>query len=102
MSDTANNGLFIDRFTDARGIEHFMENSISIGGENHLWIGCRKADPRKLSSSDRSIDSALEEKHCPNDFERTIATQMLLSQSEIAAILPALQHFAEHGYLPLR
>lgn len=66
-----NRATFLDRY----GVECSIQNS-SLATEDAIWLG---------------------QQHCGKCDD---PTRMHLTREQVAALLPALQHFVDHGALP--
>lgn len=64
--------------------------------EGMIWLGCNKADPRYCVKGQGWLPLA-----GWDESSMVANTRMHLTQSQVRDLLPALQYFAEHGYLPL-
>ncbi|MCJ8334580.1 MAG: hypothetical protein MJH10_10105 [Epibacterium sp.] len=92
MADVTERGFRIDRFNDAYGVECSLQESSIAADEGHVWFGC-SAPNAKILMPGGWVDHDLSE-------DVQVTTRMHLSQSQMRELLPALQHFAEHGVLP--
>lgn len=86
-------GFRIDRFLDAYDVKCSLQESSLAADEGHIWFGCDDASPKVLVPGQGWQDVPLPE-------GSVCTTRMHLSQSQVAALLPALQYFVEHGVLP--
>lgn len=97
MAETTNRGFRIDRFEDAYGVECSLQESSLAADEGHVWFGASDIGLKHFKAGDGWRDVEL-----PHSVAEHYSAnnRMHLSQSQVAALLPALQHFAEHGVLP--
>lgn len=97
MGDTTNRGFRIDKFEDANGAECSLQESSAIGDEGTVWLGCSEIGLKHFKAGqgwqDVDLPHSVSEHYVANN-------RMHLTQTQVAALLPALQYFAEHGVLP--
>lgn len=93
MADNTERGFRIDRFKDAYDVECSLQESSILAEEGHVWFGCNDPNLTELVPG---------KGHVPVKGLDHLGstTRMHLSQSQVRDLLPALQHFAEHGVLP--
>ena len=99
MGDKTNRGFRIDKFTDANGVSCSLQISSAVRDESLVWIGCDDIGLKKFVPHAGWADVPLEQDH-PYGITHVANTRMHLTQSQVRALLPALQHFAETGNLP--
>lgn len=98
-TDTTHRGFRIDKFTDANGVLCSLQESSAIADEGLIWLGCNEIGLRKFVPRQGWIDVPTPS-DAPYGILHVANTRMHLTQSQVAELLPALQHFAEHGVLP--
>jgi len=92
-------GFGIVSFEDANAEEcTLQESSAARDDESLIWLGVENAKPQILSSLVRAGGTGWEPVPFPEDTMFT--TRMHLSQSQVAELLPLLQHFVDTGRLP--
>jgi hypothetical protein len=91
--DVTGRGFPVIRFHDAYGRACSLQHSSLAAAEGHVWLGCDAANPVLLGPG-----GPVEAYPLRDDVE--VTTRMHLSQAHVAALLPALTHFAETGELP--
>ena len=96
-----NRGFRIDRFEDANGVRCSLQMSSAYGDEALVWLGCAEIGLKRFEPYKGLTDVTLEQ-NAPHGVYHVANTRMHLSQSQVAALLPALTHFAETGELPAR
>lgn len=99
QSDTTNRGFRIDRFEDEYGVKCSLQESSLMSDEGFVWFGCDEIGLKKFTPHVGWEDVELEQDY-PYGVTHSANTSMHLSQSQVRDLLPALQHFAEHGVLP--
>ncbi len=108
-------GFRIDKFIDRYGSACSLQKS-SLASEDAIWLGIDDAKPQIMASharaladsGDKGAKEALTAAGCPAfgwipwpiPDEVLMSTRMHLTQEQVRALLPALQHFAETGELP--
>lgn len=88
---TTNRGFSFAKFTDRSDVVCSIQKS-SLATEDAIWLGCNDADPRILAPEGGWQKVSIPGMLCN--------TRMHLSQDQVKALLPVLQHFAETGDLP--
>jgi len=94
-------GFCVSEFKDKMGEKCSLQESSIMNEEGLVWFGC---DQLKVEHFKQDIDNHgwqvvnLQELLGPGDIVSN--NRMLLSQSMVKKLLPALEHFAEHGVLP--
>lgn len=91
-------GFLYNEFTDSNGTECSLQES-SIATEARVWfganeIGLQRFEPRIGWSEVKLTQDP------PDGIIYSANTRMHLNQAMVKKLLPALQHFAETGYLP--
>ena len=90
---------FIDRYN----VECSLQES-SLATEGAIWLGVEDANPIILAKDARKLDipTIADVGWVPYDIPQEVLlhTRMHLTQDQVKALLPLLQHFAETGYLP--
>lgn len=91
---TTQRGFVIGEFLDANNVECSIQESSAAQDEGLIWLGCSYVGLKELVPGRgwQHLDLGAR--------EVTANTRMHLSQSNVRALLPALQHFAEHGTIP--
>lgn len=87
-------GFAIVEFTDSEGVECSLQKSSNIT-EDLIWLGCTDANPQHLVKG-------LGWKPYPLPESVQMTTRMHLTQEQVVALLPMLEHFAYTGELPPR
>ena len=101
-------GFRIDKFVDRYGIPCSLQKS-SLATEDAIWFGVDDPNPQVMASD--AVKMGRKDLLNPNDpvqgwvkwplpDEVNMSTRMHLTQAQVKALLPALQHFAETGDLP--
>lgn len=99
MANTTNRGFRIDKFEDANGISCSLQESSAACDEGLIWFGCNEIGLKKFVPHQGWSDIPLmNDKHA--GITHVANTRMHLTQSQVAELLPSLQHFVEHGVLP--
>ena len=80
-------------FEDRRGYECSLQKS-SVATEECIWLGLDDSNPLELIPGKGWIDASAK-----IDKNIEFTTRMHLSQQQVKALLPQLQHFAETGDL---
>lgn len=92
-------GRFIDRYDMACSVQ-----DSSLATEAAIWLGLDDARPVVMASKAASVGVNTTETTgwvpYPVPDEVLLHTRMHLTQAQVSALLPALQHFATHGRLP--
>lgn len=96
---TTHRGFRLNEFDDANGVPCSLQMSSIIADEGHIWLGCDELGLKKFTPYKGWEDVALEN-NAPHGGYHIANTRMHLSQSDVAAILPALQYFVDTGELP--
>lgn len=100
MSETRR-GFAIGDFTDSKGVSCSLQESSQVADDDgaYLWVGCNDIGLKRFEPGLGWSDVDLETGR--TDGVSYIAnTRMHLTQTQVAELLPALQHFAECGTLP--
>lgn len=96
-------GFTIGRFIDRYEMPCSVQDS-SLATEAAIWLGLDDARPMVLASQAQGVGVQTSETTgwvpYPVPDEVLLHTRMHLTQAQVAALLPALQHFAAHGRLP--
>lgn len=100
MADRTNRGFRIDRFTDANGVACSAQVCSAARDEALLWLGCSEIGLKRFTPHRGWEDVELEQDMARGGVGHVANTRMHLTQSQVRALLPALQHFAETGDLP--
>jgi hypothetical protein len=82
-------GFGIIKFTDRYGVPCSLQAS-SLASEAAIWFGCTDANPRVMVPGKSWQPVEMPEGYIAD-------TRMHLTQDQVAALLPTLQHFAETG-----
>lgn len=93
-------GFRVDTFVDANGVRCSLQESSAAADEGLVWLGCDEIGLKRFEPYKGWTDVALEQ-NAPHGVCHVANTCMHLSQSQVAALLPALTHFAETGSLPV-
>ena len=76
----------------------------SLADDNCIWFGPDDANPKVLASRAASVGVETKETTgwvpYPIPVEILLYTRMHLSQEQVRELIPVLQHFVDHGYLP--
>lgn len=92
-------GFERSEFEDANGVECSLQESSAAQDEGLIWLGCNEIGLKKFVPHEGWSDVPLvNDRHTGVTYIAN--TRMHLTQSQVANLLPALQHFAEHGVLP--
>ncbi len=89
-----NRGFGIAKFKDRNGVKCSLQES-SIATESCIWLGCDEHGAVQFTPYAKPSW-----KLYPIPDDVNINTRMHLTQEQVAELLPALIHFAEHGELP--
>lgn len=103
MADVTSRGFRIDRFEDGNGIECSLQESSAARDEGLVWFGCNDIGLKRFDPSDATVKGWANvelENDAPYGVLHAVNSRMHLTQSQVAALLPALTHFVETGYLP--
>lgn len=119
MSDTkielraSERGFMHGSFADANGERCSLQESSAWAEEGMIWLGINEPEPKYFSPYHaRTWEIKHEFPHGwsvipmppgdgkPGNPGAMLSGRMHLTQSQVKALLPALQHFAEHGRLP--
>lgn len=101
-------GFRIVRFSDRYGAACSLQQS-SLATESAIWFGPDEPEPQIMASAAVAIgraDLVPDPKNpvgwvpFPIPREVMCTTRMHLTQEQVRALLPLLQHFAETGELP--
>lgn len=85
-------GFPIVEFTDCYNVEGSIQLS-SLATKRAIWIGCNQPNPRRLIPGQGWAPYSLP--------DLTVCdTRLHLTQEQVSALLPILQHFAETGDIP--
>jgi len=91
-------------FKDRYGSSCSIQKS-SLATEDAIWFGINDADPQIMASDARrmGIPTPATVGWVPFAIpeEVLLSTRMHLTQDQVKELLPILQHFAEHGELPV-
>lgn len=84
----------------------------SLADDHAIWLGIDEADPKIMARDAVTIGrkDLLNEGperlngwvSYPIPYQVQLTTRMHLNQEQVAALIPLLQYFVEHGYLPER
>lgn len=99
MPNRTQRGFRIENFTDSNGVKCSLQVSSAARQEPLVWLGCDEIGLKRFRPGYGWMDVTLEEPNL-SGIVHTANTRMHLSQSQVRDLLPALQHFAEHGDLP--
>ena len=86
-------GFVIAEFTDRSDVACNLQES-SLATEAAIWFGCRDPNPQHMAPGQGWQPILLPPDSLCN-------TRMHLTQDMVRQLLPALQHFADHGSLPI-
>ena len=87
-------------FQDANGEACSLQESSAMRDERLVWLGCDDIGLRKFTPGEGWTDVPLAQKMHEGGVGHVANNRMHLTQSQVAALLPALAHFAAHGSLP--
>ncbi len=101
-------GFRIDKFVDRYGVPCSLQKS-SLATEDAIWLGVDDPNPQIMASD--AVKMGRKDLFNPNDpiegwvafplpDEVQLSTRMHLTQAQVKALLPALQHFVKTGQLP--
>lgn len=91
-------GFRVSSFEDANGVKCSLQRSSIAEDEGYIWLGCDELGLKRFEPYVGWSDVVLE--NDPHGICHIANTRMHLSQSHVAALLPALTHFVETGELP--
>lgn len=98
-----NRGFDIITFTDRYDSPCSIQKS-SLATEDAIWFGIDDPEPRIMASQAKQYGIQTEETTgwipYPIPQDVLLSTRMHLTQDQVKALLPILQHFAETGELP--
>ncbi len=94
-----NRGFLVGEFTDANGETCTIQESSAARDEGLVWLGCKEIGLKKFIPYQGWSDVVLEN-GAPDGVTHTANNRMHLTQSQVAALLPTLEYFVEHGHLP--
>ena len=92
-------GFMRGEFADLNGVVCSLQESSIMHEEGVIWLGCNDIGLKRFEPYIGWSDVPLA-KGGPGEITYIANTRMHLTQSMVRALLPALQHFAEHGSLP--
>ena len=95
--DTTQRGFPVMKFDDLYNTPCSLQLS-SLAEERAVWLGLNEAEPKILAS--KIIDGGTGWVKYPLHEEVFIPTRMHLSQDQVRALIPVLQHFVDYGDLP--
>ena len=84
-------GFAVLAFRDQHEIHCSIQKS-SLANEDCIWLGCDDPDPRSLIPGQGWTKLQMPENYMVN-------TRMHLTRDQVAALLPVLQYFVDHGDL---
>lgn len=90
------------KFTDAYGKECSIQESSAVADDDvgaFIWLGCDDIGLKRFTPGLGWEDVELQQDH-PHGIVHQANTRVHLSQADVKALLPLLQHFADAGYLP--
>lgn len=101
---TTERGFSVIKFNDYYDVSCSLQES-SLGETRAVWFGVNNAEPQILASQARAFGifpppGTTGWVPYPIPKEVLLKTRMHLSQEQVQALLPSLQHFAQTGYLP--
>lgn len=85
-------GFTLSEFKDNNGVSCSVQKS-SSAEEDKIWLGCDNADPTTLIPGKGWTPVDMPDMYNAN-------TRMHLTQDQVKALIPALQHFVDTGDLP--
>ena len=95
-------GFYIGKFKDANGVPCSLQESSAVGDEDagsFIWLGASEIGLTYFIPFKGWQNPNLQEVWPEADGIQA-NTRMHLSQADVQALLPALQHFAKTGQLP--
>lgn len=95
--DKTERGFAKGQFTDRYGAKCSLQTS-SLATESAIWLGVDDANPQIMASDTLQGGTGWVPYPIPKNV--LLTTRMHLTQDQVAALLPALQHFVETGNLP--
>lgn len=96
--DATNRGFMRGEFADSKGVACSIQES-SLATESAIWLGCNEIGLQRFEPYKGWSEVALEQ-DAPHGIVHVANTRMHLTQEQVAALLPLLQHFVETGELP--
>lgn len=103
IASTTERGFALIEFQDRYDNKCSLQKS-SLATEDAVWFGLDSAKPQIMAchamANGVDTDKAVGWVPYPIPEDVLLATRMHLTRAQVAALLPALQHFVDTGELP--
>lgn len=93
-------GFVKGNFDDDYGHPCSIQESSVMGDEGYIWFGINDAKPEYCPRDGTGWHPLPLPSWVESTMDVIFHTRMHLSQTQVKELLPTLQYFAEHGYLP--